>query len=342
MGSKGLLVVGGLLLAGALLYIPACTRDLATPGTAPSANPTATNTAVPFTPTFTFSPTSTPTTASTPNFNATFFPTCTQTSTPDAIDDMEDNNNMLLTNQCRNGSWYAFADTYTSATLSGPVTLPTPQAVTVVGGETAASNPITLQAGGTVLNSGTIASGTVIVWGQTTLFFGPGGATQYLPSNSSTPMPMDNTGYNSSYCAYIKGVVGPGCTGNDISGAYSECPYAGMGFSFLNPKAAYSISMFNGVQFYAMIDPGTSTSFRCNIPTTDTNSCNDHYGASFTPTSSWALYQIPTGAGNTLTQAYASGSCTGPFNAANATDVQWQTTAGGATYGLYVDNISFY
>src|SRR5579885_3143489 len=119
MGKKGLLVVGGLLLAGVLLYIPACTRDLATPGTAPSANPTATNTAVHFTPTFTSSPTSTPTAASTPNFNATFFPTCTQTSTPDAIDDMEDNNNLLLANQCRNGSWYAFADTYTSATLGG-------------------------------------------------------------------------------------------------------------------------------------------------------------------------------------------------------------------------------
>jgi hypothetical protein len=38
------------------------------------------------------------------------FPQCTSTSTPSLIDDMEDNNNEVLFNECRGGYWYYFRD----------------------------------------------------------------------------------------------------------------------------------------------------------------------------------------------------------------------------------------
>jgi hypothetical protein len=38
------------------------------------------------------------------------YPTCTNVSTPTLIDDMEDNNNAILLNQCRNGYWYNYND----------------------------------------------------------------------------------------------------------------------------------------------------------------------------------------------------------------------------------------
>lgn len=38
------------------------------------------------------------------------YPTCSNVSTPTLIDDMEDNNNQILLNQCRNGYWYTYND----------------------------------------------------------------------------------------------------------------------------------------------------------------------------------------------------------------------------------------
>ncbi len=348
--KKPALLLGGLVALGMMaLVIESCTRQLALPtqnSSGSSGSPTNTPSGATATPTSGGgAPTNTPTPAGSPNISATYFATCTQTSTPDLIADEANDSNLLLTNQCRDGSWYAFTDYYSSSTLSSAVTLPTPEAITVVSGETTASDPITLGTA-TVLNSGTIASGTTIVWGQSTLYDGPGGATQYLPSNSSTPFPMDNVAAQngSNYCAYIKGVLGPGCSGNDITGGYSECPYVGLGFQFLTPKAAYSISMFNGIIFYAKMDAANTASWRVNIPTTDTNTCSDPFGESFTPTTSWAAVTVGTtgSAAASLTQAYSSSCGSGGFVAADVTDVQWESTSGGATYGLYIGEIMLY
>jgi hypothetical protein len=52
------------------------------------------------------------------------YPTCTSTSTPVLIDDMEDNNNGILTNQCRNGFWYNYNDGTGGVQKTGGVTGP--------------------------------------------------------------------------------------------------------------------------------------------------------------------------------------------------------------------------
>lgn len=70
------------------------------------------------TPTLTPAPTNTP--VPTPAY-----PTCTSTSTPTLIDDMEDNNNGILLNQCRNGYWYNYNDgTAGGVQLTGGVASP--------------------------------------------------------------------------------------------------------------------------------------------------------------------------------------------------------------------------
>ncbi|HEY5038414.1 MAG TPA: hypothetical protein VIJ93_05005, partial [bacterium] len=86
-----------------LLTQQACNRDLAQLSPAP---PTNTPTAVP-TSTPTNVPTNTPGGATTPNIAATYFATCTQTSTPALIADMEQatTNTQVLANECRNGYW---------------------------------------------------------------------------------------------------------------------------------------------------------------------------------------------------------------------------------------------
>ena len=76
--------------------------------------------------TTTITPTSTPTLLNTP-----VYATCTSTSTPGLIDDMEDNNNQVLTNQCRGGYWYNYNDGTTGGIqktggVTGPFTMGSP------------------------------------------------------------------------------------------------------------------------------------------------------------------------------------------------------------------------
>lgn len=52
------------------------------------------------------------------------YPTCTNTSTPTLIDDMEDNNNQVLLNQCRNGYWYSYNDGSGGVQKTGGVVSP--------------------------------------------------------------------------------------------------------------------------------------------------------------------------------------------------------------------------
>jgi len=53
------------------------------------------------------------------------YPTCTNVSTPTLIDDMENNSNALLHNQCRTGYWYSYNDgTAGGVQKTGGVTSP--------------------------------------------------------------------------------------------------------------------------------------------------------------------------------------------------------------------------
>lgn len=52
------------------------------------------------------------------------YSTCTNVSTPTLIDDMEDNNNGVLANKCRNGFWYAYNDGSGGTQKTGGVVSP--------------------------------------------------------------------------------------------------------------------------------------------------------------------------------------------------------------------------
>gem|GEM_PF-4501752 len=78
--------------------------------------------------TATYTPTLAPTNTPIPT---PAYPTCTSTSTPTLIDDMEDNNNGVLLNQCRNGYWYNYNDgtgggVQKTGGVSGPFTMGSP------------------------------------------------------------------------------------------------------------------------------------------------------------------------------------------------------------------------
>ncbi len=300
--------------------------------------------------------------AAVPGGNCPAF-TATPTPNPDLIWTNSNSNQIAIpANAVSNGYWYCYSDLGNQGSLGSAANLATfnagsPVTITVASGETTASNPISIAYSGTTYSSGTIAGGTNIVWGISTTNTGNGGVSVFTSSNGAMfQMASPGSPTSPNYCAYFTGMVGWGCTGNDLLGAYSECPFAGMGFNFVNngtnPKVVFPLNASNpnlgftptGISFYAKVDPSSTTSnWLFMLPTSDTAcpTCNNaNFGYSFTPTTSWAQY------GNTTpftsySQAFAAGS-DGAFNINDAYACQWQNTSGDSSYGLYVDDIYFY
>jgi hypothetical protein len=276
--------------------------------------------------------------------------TATPTPNPLIIDAFPTNSNQVNVINGRGGYWFCYSDLGVSGTFGSAVAMSSANAISVVSGETAASNPISIQYNGTVLNSGTIASGTVLVWGISTTNTGNGGVSQFTSSDGAV-FQMANPGDGTDpYCAYFTGIMGAGCSGNDLLGAYSQCPYAGAGFNFTDPKAVYNINTYGytGISFYAKVDANSTTNnWYMFLPTSDTAcpTCdNDNFGFTFTPSTTWTQYGTST-LFTAYAQAYSDGGADGAsVNPANAYGVQWQNSNSGpaTTYGLYIDDVYFY
>ena len=282
--------------------------------------------------------------------------TPTPTQNPMVIDNFPTTSNQIVTIGTRNGYWYCYSDLGNSGTLPSAQTLGPTNYIITAPGETAASNPISIQGnGGATLNSGTIPSGTTLVWGISTCFTGNGGVSQFTSTNGAQFI-MANPGNPDPYTAYFTGYLGYNCTGADFLNAYSECPFAGMGFNFINtgtgPKQTYPLTLANlgftpnGISFWGKVDPSTSTgNWEFLLPTSDTacTSCNQaNFGFAFTPSTTWTQYGNTTNFASYV-QFFASGS-DGALNVANAYGCEWQigNGSGNANYGLYVDEIDFY
>ena len=293
--------------------------------------------------------------------NAPAPPPFTSTPTPDPllIDTMEDNDNQISVQNGRDGFWYCFLDQYRSGIVNTPIVLSS-KPLTVVGGETAASNPITLLKTGTVLNVGTVPAGTTIVWGQSSANTGTSGSSPWTNGVTNTFV-MSAPGYLSNNCAELKGAVGPACTASDpvSTGSYQICPFVGMGFDFINtnggPKQSYDLTSYTGVKFYAKIGVGTAALWRVQFPLPLTtaiadggscgtsSNCSDHYQIQKTITTSWVQYTVPllSGAGNLVQQGF------GPpvtWDKTKVFGVTWEAdnATPGANADLFVDNLYFY
>jgi endoglucanase len=122
--------------------------------------------------------------------------------------------------------------------------------------------------------------------------------------------------------------------------------FAGMGFSFTDPKAAYDASAFSGVSFYAKVGLGATANVRLKVPDANTDpagkvcsECFNDFGVDLTLTGDWQKYLAPFAA---MKQMDGWGA---PHPAAidksKIFGLQWQVTQPGASYDVWVDDVQF-
>ncbi|HXX67126.1 MAG TPA: hypothetical protein VEK07_08090 [Polyangiaceae bacterium] len=122
--------------------------------------------------------------------------------------------------------------------------------------------------------------------------------------------------------------------------------YAGMGFSFTNPKEPYDASKYSGVSFYAKVGAGSLTSVRLKIPDVNTDpdgkvctECFNDFGADLELTDQWKKFTIPFAQ---MSQMEGWGSPQKDhIDKTKLYGMQWQVNKPGASYDVWVSDIRF-
>jgi endoglucanase len=122
--------------------------------------------------------------------------------------------------------------------------------------------------------------------------------------------------------------------------------FAGMGFSFTEPKAGYDATAYTGISFYAKVGPGSAKAVRLKVPDANTDpvgkvcaECFNDFGADLTLTEQWQKYAIPFA---TMKQMEGWGSPhPATIDKSKLYGVQWQVTQPGASYDLWIDSVQF-
>ncbi len=122
--------------------------------------------------------------------------------------------------------------------------------------------------------------------------------------------------------------------------------FAGMGFSFTEPKAQYDATTYTGISFYAKVGPGSTKTVRLKVPDANTDpagkvctECFNDFGADLTLTEQWQKYAIPFA---TMKQMEGWGSPhPATIDKSKLFGVQWQVTQPGASYDLWIDAVQF-
>jgi len=175
----------------------------------------------------------------------------------------------------------------------------------------------------------------------------PPAAATGLPGAPFIMQPGGNAGSN--YCARISGTTGAACG----PPSYSNCPYAELGFNFLNSGGTavvinsatvyeYDISALGltGVQFYAKAaTAGLGVGFGISDNTTDPSSDVNSYGDTYT--ASWALYQEPFAISHLVTAGWGVPQ-THALDLTTIIAATWKIGTGTTPYDFSVDDVSFY
>jgi endoglucanase len=122
--------------------------------------------------------------------------------------------------------------------------------------------------------------------------------------------------------------------------------FAGMGFSFTDPKAAYDATAFDGISFYAKLGAGSTANVRLKVPDRNTDpaggtcsECFNDFGADLTLTGEWQKYSISF---STMKQMEGWGAPHPPtVDKSHLFGVQWQVTQPGTSYDVWVDDVRF-
>jgi endoglucanase len=122
--------------------------------------------------------------------------------------------------------------------------------------------------------------------------------------------------------------------------------YAGMGFSFTNPKGQYDASAYSGVSFYAKVGPGSSKNVRLKVPDVNTDpdgkvctECFNDFGTDLSLTENWQQYTVPFAQ---MGQMDGWGSPTKPaIDKSKLYGMQFQVNQAGSSFDIWVDDVTF-
>jgi len=146
--------------------------------------------------------------------------------------------------------------------------------------------------------------------------------------------PAEGGANGSAHALHMQGTITPG-----------EDPYAGMGFSFVDPKAPYDASKYAGIAFLAKAAQGSARRVRFKLSDVNTDpsgkvckDCYNDFGVDLELTNEWTRYALPFGA---LTQEPDWGDPRPPaVEPAKLIGVGWQVSTPGA-YDIWVDDVAF-
>jgi len=163
----------------------------------------------------------------------------------------------------------------------------------------------------------------------------------YLDKEGSTISPasgdvkMERGGQNSNYAIHFHGKIAQG-----------EDVFAGLGFTFTEPKRAYDASYYRGIVFYAKRGKNSTSALRLKIPDGNTDpdgkvckDCYNDFGIDFQLQDKWTRYEV---AFADLKQETDWGTPRPPHIQTNKLfGIQWQVTHAGSNYDVWIDNIAF-
>jgi hypothetical protein len=125
-----------------------------------------------------------------------------------------------------------------------------------------------------------------------------------------------------------------------------EDAYAGIGFSFTEPKALYDASRWRGISFVARRGPNSAQAVRFKIPDVSTDpdgkvctDCFNDFGVTFQVGEEWTRFEV---AFADLTQEPDWGTPRpAAIEAGKVYGVQWQIIGRASEYDVWIDDVSF-
>jgi endoglucanase len=122
--------------------------------------------------------------------------------------------------------------------------------------------------------------------------------------------------------------------------------FAGMGFSFTDPKGPYDASGYSGILFYGKAGPGSTVNVRLKVPDVNTDQaghvcteCFNDFGSDVTLTDQWQKYVVAF-AGMKQMDGWGAPH-PASIDKSKLYGVQWQVTQAGASYDIWVDGVQF-
>jgi hypothetical protein len=123
--------------------------------------------------------------------------------------------------------------------------------------------------------------------------------------------------------------------------------WAGFGADFLSPKGLYSASKYSSISFFAKKGSASASSaVRVKIPDRNTDptggvctACANDFGSDLTLSTAWQKFTIPF---SSMTQLAGWGAPRpAHLDPSGVVAVQFQVTAPGANYDIWVDDLTF-